>query len=396
MSNEISYKNISRLISEIKAGNAAAVYLVHGDEFLCKSAFKSILEAIVPPRHQGLNYEAFDGANENVREVIQHLNTFPLIPSSKVVALLGARVFYSDVATEKMEMPAGQDDAELLNNAILDGFPESNHLLLTADLVDKRRKLYKTIKETGVVIDCSVPKGDRTADRRQQEEQFRAHMRQALEKAGKTMAPGAFEALYEKVGPGMRGFANELDKLIDFARDRKQILPSDVDEVSKRTRQDPLYEMTSAVAARDLGGALFFLGSLLGNKVHPLQVLSAVASQVRKLILGKDFIQSGCANTWSPDLDYVGFQKMILPELEKREPDILTSKAHPYSIYMTFRQSGNYTLKELINALEILLEADMRLKGSAQDPKLVLEYALLGICGRPGDVRRRVKGFQRP
>jgi DNA polymerase III delta subunit len=69
-----------------------------------------------------------------------------------------------------------------------------------------------------------------------------------------------------------------------------------------------------------------------------------------------------------------------LPELEKREPDFLTGKAHPYAVYMTLKQSHNYTPEELKGAMELLLDTDIRLKSSGQNAKMVLEYAVLGIC----------------
>ena len=453
MTNEISHKDLSKLLVEIGKGRVAPVYLLYGDEFLYKSAFKLLLDALVPPHHKGLNYEAIDGASENIYEIIERLNTFPLIPSAKVIAVHGTRIFYSAEAVddflnkskeaferqdlkesaryllhmlsvagmslddvkdgnwnrvsdkklmeslnkhaaeawldqviaycvqEKMTVPGHQDDAEVLNNAILAGYPKTNHLVLTTDLVDKRRKLYKTINKTGVVIDCSVPKGDRAAEKRQQQEALKALMRETLRRAGKTMAPGGFEALYEKIGPDMRSFSNEMEKLIAFVGDRKEILPSDIETISKRTRQDPIYEMTNAIAERNIRRALFFLDSLLKNNFFPLQVLSAATNQIRKLILAKDFIHGGHGSGWRQDLSYPAFQKMILPELEKREPDFLTSNAHPFVIYKALKQSDNYTLQDLIGALEVLLDADIRLKSSGQDAKIVLEHAILRICG---------------
>ncbi|MBW1770040.1 MAG: hypothetical protein JRJ17_02555, partial [Deltaproteobacteria bacterium] len=130
--------------------------------------------------------------------------------------------------------------------------------------------------------------------------------------------------------------------------DRDEILPTDVETISKRTREDPIYEMGNAVAQRDTHKALFFLDSLLRSSVHQLQVLAVVANQIRKLILAKDFIHSEHGNGWRKDLSYAAFQKMILPELEKREPDFLTGKAHPYAVYMTLKQSHNYTPEELM------------------------------------------------
>jgi DNA polymerase-3 subunit delta len=449
---ELSYKALPEVLAEIKAGTICPVYLLYGDEFLCRSAFKSVLGALVPPHHQDLNYEAIDGAGENVYEIIQHLNTFPLIPSAKVVAVHGTRIFYSAVVMddllgrskeafemegleesaryllyalsmagislddvregnwkgvsdkklrerfeqddnsgwlgqviaycvqEKMAVPVHQDDADVLNDAILAGYPETNHLVLTTDLVDKRRRLYKTIKKIGVVVDCSVPKGDRKADKDRQQAALKTHMKKILKKVGKRMAPGGFESLYEKIGPDMRSFDSELEKVVTFVGDRDEILPTDVETISKRTRQDPIYEMSNAVAKRDTHKALFFLDSLLRSSIHPLQVLAVVTNQTRKLILAKDFIHSEYGNGWRKDLSYAAFQKMILPKIEKREPDSLTGNTHPYAIYMTLKQSHNYTLEELIGALELLLDTDIRLKSTGQNPKMVLEHAVLGIC----------------
>jgi DNA polymerase-3 subunit delta len=449
---ELSYKALPEVLAEIKAGTICPVYLLYGDEFLCRSAFKSVLGALVPPHHQDLNYEAIDGAGENVYEIIQHLNTFPLIPSAKVVAVHGTRIFYSAVVMddllgrskeafemegleesaryllyalsmagislddvregnwkgvsdkklrerfeqddnsgwlgqviaycvqEKMAVPVHQDDADVLNDAILSGYPETNHLVLTTDLVDKRRRLYKTIKKIGVVVDCSVPKGDRKADKDRQQAALKTHMKKILKKVGKRMAPGGFESLYEKIGPDMRSFDSELEKVVTFVGDRDEILPTDVETISKRTRQDPIYEMSNAVAKRDTHKALFFLDSLLRSSIHPLQVLAVVTNQIRKLILAKDFIHSEYGNGWRKDLSYAAFQKMILPKIEKREPDSLTGNTHPYAIYMTLKQSHNYTLEELIGALELLLDTDIRLKSTGQNPKMVLEHAVLGIC----------------
>jgi DNA polymerase-3 subunit delta len=404
---------------------------LYGDEFLHRSAFKSVLNALIQPDHQDLNYEAIDGEGENVYEIIQHLNTFPLIPSAKVVAVHGTRIFYSAVVMddllgrskeafemedleesaryllytfsmadvslddvregdwkgisdkklrerfeqednsgwlgqviahciqEKMVVPVHQDDADVLNDAILSGYPETNYLVLTTDLVDKRRKLYKTIKKIGVVVDCSVPKGDRKADKDRQQAALKTHMKKILKEVGKRMASGGFESLYEKIGPDMRSFDSELEKVVTFVGDRDEILPADVENTHK---------------------ALFFLDSLLRSSIHQLQVLAVVTNQIRKLILAKDFIHSEYGNGWRKDLSYAAFQKMILPKIEEREPDSLAGSAHPYAIYMTLKHSDNYTSEELMGAMELLLDTDIRLKSSGQNAKVVLEHAVLGIC----------------
>jgi DNA polymerase-3 subunit delta len=406
---EVSYEALPGLLKETKGGVIAPVYLFYGDEFLYKSAFKVLLDALVPLSDQTLNYEALDGTTVNVHETVERLNTFALLPCAKVIAVHDTNVFCSSVAAggllrrskeafdkqnvkdsaryfvqvlsaaglslddvckgdtgallkkalgddfqaakvglgpwldqvvhhcleEQMTVPAYKEEADVLNEAIMAGFPETNHLILTTEAVDKRRKLYKTIKTMGITIDCSVPKGDRAAEKRRQKEILRAQMRQALRRAGKTMAPHGFEALYARSGGGVRNFAGELEKLITFVGERNEIIVHDIEEASERTRQDPIYELSNAIGEKDLGKALFLVDNLLKANVFPLQILSAAINQVRKLVLATDFRRAVFRGGWNGDMTYNRFKKMVLPKLDKDESDlsmfILMSYTRPLS-----------------------------------------------------------------
>jgi len=456
---EIRYEELKGVMTEADKTGAAPVYLLHGDEFLYKLAFKTLLDRIVSPRQQALNYEALDGDSAEIGDVLARLNTFPLLPGPKVIAVHDTNLFYSKVSvhelliksktafekqdlkrsarhfvtmlsisdltlddvghgewkkclggalgqgsqadketvgpwvgeiidyclTEKIGAPAHREDADVLAEAVSSGFPESNHLILTAEFMDKRRKLYKAIKKTGVVVDCSLAQGDRAADKRQQKETLMDYMTAALTGAGKTMTPQGFESLYQKTGAGLRNFSNELEKLISFVGDRKEILAEDVDQASEKTKEDPIYELTNAIGERDSEKALFLVDSLLRADFFPLQILAATVNQVRKLLVARDFTQRPLGRGWKRGMGYGAFQKTIFKELDKGEGGTLISKAHPFVVYKTFVHADNYTFDELAEALEVLLAADIRLKTSGQDPKLVLEHVILAICGPWGN-----------
>jgi len=457
---EIRCEALPELITKAKREAAAPVYLLYGDEFLYKSAFKALLEALLSPHQKSLNYEALDGSTADIHELVARLNTFPLLPGAKVICVHDTQIFYSQTsiddlvlkskeAFEKQDlkrsaryfvgalsvaglslddlchggsdeclelalgksfrvyqkaadgwprqvidcclhepwsMPAHREDADVLNEAIRAGFPKTNHLILTGEFVDKHRKLYRTIKQIGVVVDCSIAQGDKAVDKRQQREILRAHMMQTLGHASKTMAPAGFEVLYEKTGGGLRNFNSELEKLIAFVGDRKEILADDVQEASEKTKQDPIYELSNAIGHRDAPKALLLVQSLLKAKFIPLQILSAATNQVRKMILLTDFIRSvpGCG--WKRGMSYGAFQKSVWSELRKCKGGILSENAHPFSVYKTLMHSDNYSPEELEEALGILLGADIQLKtGAQQDAGLVLEHALLRICGISAD-----------
>lgn len=454
---EIRLETLTGLLAEAKRGAAAPVYLLYGDEFLYKSAFKTLLEAIVAPRQQSLNYEALDGATADVHEVVARLNTFPLLPGAKVICVHDTQIFHSQItiddlvhesigAFEKQDVersarcfvralsvaglslndvchgdsdqgldlllgksagalreaadgwprqiidhclheaitiPTHGEDADVLNEAITAGFPRANHLILTTESVDKRRKLYGTIKKIGVVVDCSVARGDKAADKRQQKQSLKARMREVLGRAGKTMGLAGFEVLYEKTGAGLRNFNTELEKLIAFVGDRKEILVDDVEEALEKSKQDPIYELSNAIGERDARKALLLVCGLLKAKLVPLQILSAATNQVRKMILITDCMQSVSGCGWKRRMTYGTFQKAVWPQLSRCKGAVQSGKMHPFAVYKTLMHSDNYTFEELGEALAILLEADIRLKTGAQGAGLVLEDALLRICGYP-------------
>ncbi|MBW1742506.1 MAG: hypothetical protein JRJ47_03635, partial [Deltaproteobacteria bacterium] len=111
---EVTHNALPKLLAEIKGGAISPVYLLHGDEFLYKAAFKSLLDALLPARDQGLNYEPLDGDKENAYRIVERLNTFPLIPSAKVIAVHGTKAFHSLVAADEF-LRKSRDAYEMKN-----------------------------------------------------------------------------------------------------------------------------------------------------------------------------------------------------------------------------------------------------------------------------------------
>ena len=318
-----------------------------------------------------------------------------------------------------LTVPVARDDAGMLQTAVEKGFPKNNHLIITTDVVDKRRGLFKSLSSRGMIVDCSVPKGDRRADQIEQESVLLEKMNAILSAGNKTMDRATYTALYEMTGFDLRTFCNNLEKLINWVGDRAEITIKDVTSVLQRTKNDPIYELTNALADRSADSALFFLDSILASGIHPLQVLTAMINQVRKLLLAKGFVNSPHGKDWQSACPYAYFQKQIIPAIveydrmlrdqldswqtlldadmisqkngkpakakkkkSKTTTDLIIAKnpKNPYPIYLLLKKTDRFAEEDLIGAMEVLGEADKKLKLSAQSPKLVLEKVILSIC----------------
>ncbi len=451
---EVKYGKINELTERMKQGDSAPVYLVHGDEFLCKKAFENLLDLLVPEKERSLNYEPLDGTAVTAEDVVGRLNTFPLFPGSKVVTVHDARVFYSKTSVEELAkksiaafdeqdletasrhfvnmlgvggisfddlkqhgierliksgftdrldvdkdkqtawvkqvldfcesreltMPADTGADQVLDQAIVSGFPERNHLVLVTDFVDKRKRIYKTIKRLGVVVDCSVPQGSNRSNEQERLTLLRAHAGDVMAGAGKKGAPGLVEALYEKTGASLRSFDSELRKLIDFVGQRERLELDDVASVLDKSKQDPIYELGNAVAEKDVSKALYYVDNLLIWDFHPLQILSAIINQVRKLVLGKELIDALMEGRWDDRLDFPRFQKTVWPKAKAMDDGVHVKNMHPYVLYKTLMLASNYGYGQLAKAFESLSDADRALKSAGKRSRLILEQVIIETC----------------
>ncbi len=379
----ISYKELEKYLQDRGDDPFFPVYLIYGEDLLTKNAFDALLNALLPASERSINYEPMDGTHENIHEVIGRVNTFSLLPGTKVIALRDSRIFYAgqdkdqllenakkafeddnikkaaghllslmgtfnllfedlDKSSRKkslgtgtasgtddawldeiiaycrehnLSVPVARDDSRILQQAVEKGFPKNNHLIITTDMVDKRRGLFKSLSSKGMVVDCSVPKGDRRADQIAQESVLAEKMNSILKAGNKTMNQATYMALYEMTGFDLRTFCNNLEKLISWVGERVEITIKDVTSVLQRTKKDPIYELTNALADRSADSALFFLDSILSSGIHPLQVLTALVNQVRKLLLAKGFVNSPHGSDWQSACPYAYFQKQIIPAI---------------------------------------------------------------------------------
>ncbi len=301
----------------------------------------------------------------------------------------------------QLPMPDAGSGMEQLKTAIERGFPKNNHLIISTDTVDRRTGLYQAIKKIGTVVDCSVAAGTRKAEKEEQGRLLLQHFRQVLRIHHKEAEPRVFDFMQEMIGFDLHGFANSLEKLIDYVGDRQRIRLTDAQAVLKQAREDPVYELTGAICSRNTQDALYYLSSLLSSGYHYLQLLTAMTRQVRTLLLIKGFTESRHGECWRKGMDFNRFKTDVLPAIRRYDEEVLNHLQdqriwgkpasgqevalikpgeHPYALYQSFLKSENFQTPELEAALEALHQADLKLKTQGQDPRFILEAVIFKIC----------------
>ena len=306
-------------------------------------------------------------------------------------------------AANKISVPEAMDDQSLVERAIRSGLPTGHHLILTTDLADKRKSLYKAFKELGSVVDCSAPKGERKADKEQQATIINDTVKGVLSRFGKNMEPRAIKYLTDMVGFDLRTLSGDVEKLCSFVGDNPNITYDDARRITRKTKQDPIYELTGAISERKAPAALACVRNLLANDTHPLQVLAALVNQTRRLLLARSFLQSPQGQALGGARDYNQFRSNGLPivkaadeamvakveswqaslSVSKKKTDLLLNRGgSPYPLFLLFQNAARFSMAELTSIHALLADCDRTMKSSPEDPTVLLDRIIVRICCR--------------
>lgn len=281
-------------------------------------------------------------------------------------------VMTSFCATHRLEAATSGDGADRLESVLKSGLPEGTHLILTADTVDKRKKLFKTLDEMGKILEFSKVKGDTKLKGLLME-----NARELLTAKGKKMAPGAWLALGKKTGFNLRTSMAALEKLITFTGGKPTIDEEDIEAAIGKTREETIFNLTAALAEKNLAASLAILGEWLDRGDHPVMILAMLAREIRILLQARLLLEARSLTPYQAGMDYGRFQKALFPEIKER---LGTATPHPYAIYQALGHAGRFSRESLVHHLETLVDIDLALKSTAKDARLMLERFLIQVC----------------
>jgi DNA polymerase-3 subunit delta len=333
----------------------------------------------------GMDHEIIDASVSHSGEALKALaklreamQTLPFFGTGKVIWLQDCN-FLSD------ERAATKDVTESLS-ALADELKEfawqNVRLLISAGKVDKRKGFYKALDKLGAVESFA----GWSVDDRDWAGQAEAWASKALRARQKEISDEALSELVNRVGPNARQLDNEVEKVALYVGDRKEIEFDDVATICTRNKMARAFALGDALGDRDLPRLLARLDeSLWEVKLDPqkseIGLLYGLISKVRAMLLLKEMLKEGWVK---PDMDYNRFKAQLervpkdqLPEDRRFNPLAL----NPYVLYKALPQVKRYSEAELIRAMDLLFQCNLRLVSTSLDESLVVQQTLVQIVG---------------
>ena len=255
------------LNQDIKEHTFKPVYLLFGEEVFLRNTYKKRLrEAVVG--EDVMNFARFEGKGLNVDELIRLADTMPFFAERRLIVFENSGLFKS----------GGTDLADYIKE-----LPESTSFVFVENEVDKRSKLYKSVKARGRAVELGFQ--DENTLKRWVAGLIRNENRQAGEQ---TIA-----YFLNKAGTDMENITKELEKLFCYTFGRDTITKEDVDAVCVAQITNHIFEMVDAVAQKKQKKALELYYDLLALKEPPMRILFLMIRQYRILLQVKGLLKAG-------------------------------------------------------------------------------------------------------
>jgi DNA polymerase-3 subunit delta len=363
------FSAVGRFVGEIEAaaagqGSLRAGYVLAGDEiFLLDRCREAVLKAFVPPDLKDFCLSDLDLSSTPIFEVLDRAQTPSLMAPFQVIFVRNVRQLYT--------RGAKKDEFAALDRYFKSPNPQAL-LIFVADFLriptdtrrmemdDKNRfeRLTETLGEH-----CGVVELARVAD----EDAMRWAVATA-QAADTKLEPDAARELVDALGADMMLIASELEKLLLYTFGRGRITLGDVETMVLAAKQRSLYELTDAISSRNTAKALALLHGLLNSSdagedaaIGHLYMLARTFRQM--LVIVEKNVRDSRA-IWQ-----ALWQGFRMP---------------PFAADDLIRQARRYkSRRELTRALRLIARADLELRSSPPDKRLVLERLVYDLAAEP-------------
>lgn len=316
-----------------------AVYFFHGEEDFNIDLELESMRSELNPDFLSMSFQTLD--NPEYSALITALRTPPMMFGDMLIVVNSDKYFLSNKNYFEDSQLDDIEDA-LKNN------PDGLNIVFVVKLprddgkkLDSRRKFYKILSKYNMK-EFATFKTYKTAD-------IAAWIKQRGKKKDLQLKDDAVELLIEQIGNNLRQFDGELDKLKLIAYPEKIVTKKMVEEISI-SNQD-LFNITELIMKNQKDKALLEFKKLTDKK-HPLEILAAIQTMLRKWIILKTKSAS-CSPM----------------ELSK-----LTGQ-HEFVVKQSLAKLKNTSASDLVNLKRNLYEAECKIK-SAESLDIISEVEI--------------------
>lgn len=314
-----------KVMQELKQKKLQPIYTVIGHEIYLKEQFYQQLEQTLGGE-ENVDISRFDLNEHNIQEVLDESETFSFFAQYRLLYV--SNVFF-------LASSASQKISEYEQNQLLSYLSNPNPstivvFIFDQEQLDKRRKLSKAFNKETTMVDASeLNEGEVTR-----------YIQDYIKETGIDYTRDAVHELLTRVNYKFSTAMNEIEKLNVYAKSQGQVNIETIRQLVPRTLESNVFELTNAVAGKQIERAMEIYQDLLLMRNEPIALHALLVSQFRIII-----------------------QALILAQGGHTEGSIAGHlNVHPYRVKLALQASRSMKLSELLNFYVELCEVDYQMK----------------------------------
>ena len=308
-----------QIVNSIKQGNIQPIYFLMGEEpYYIDKISDFIAENILAEEERGFNQIVMYGRDTTIDEIASNARRYPMMAERQVLIVKEAQ----DLSRSIESLSAYADN------------PQPTTVLVMCykyKKIDKRKKLYKSINQSGLIFES----------KRLYENQVAPWIQQTLKSRGYSITPKAAQMLVEFLGMDLGKIDNELEKLQLIISKETQITPELIEENIGISKDFNNFELRKAIGERDV------------LKVHRIINYFAQNPKDNPLVVTISLLFS----LFSQILQYHGLPDKSKGNVAKQ------LKVSPFFVSDYVLAARNYPMKTASRAIDLLHDTDAKSKG---------------------------------
>ncbi len=249
------------LLKNPASADGKSLFAVYGDDaYLRHESLNALISGLLGADADELAITRFPGDKTSLADVLDELKTLPFLVKRRVVIVEEADSF---VTAHRKEL-----------EALAERPATPGALILSVKTWMSTTKLAKAVERVGMSIDCKTPVEDKLP----------AWITQlAKNRDSVKLDHEAAVLLVELVGADVGLLAAEIGKLAVYVGERKQITRDDVAKMVSAGRVEVVWKALDAATTGRAALALDDFDRLMTSGEHPVGLLAAMSSSLRKL-----------------------------------------------------------------------------------------------------------------
>ncbi|MCH7908076.1 MAG: DNA polymerase III subunit delta [Candidatus Hydrogenedentes bacterium] len=224
------------------------------EPLLAERTVERIAHALIDPENRDFAYAAFYADETPVGTIVAEAQTLPFLAERRVIVVRNVEKYESESGGRPLfDYLASPSDFTVL--------------LLVANKVDRRTKLFKACKEAGDIVECAALNEGEAMD----------WVRTEARILEKTIEDAAVREIVSRTGTRLGDVNNALVLVSQYIGEaQEEIREEDVIAACADVAEEEIWALTDAIAASRTGNALVSVRRLIDLGKHPDEIIGTI------------------------------------------------------------------------------------------------------------------------